>query len=119
MTDKEIIIDGVDVSECEFYCGEYCSLSNDRNECLPFAEKCTEYSDCCYKQFKYKEQECEELNRDNRYFVNQIISLETLINEQEQALDKIRQYRIAEINNEGEEENDTILSIIDEVKNGK
>lgn len=57
MTD-EIIIDGIDVSECEFYCEEYCNLSNDRNERLPFAEKCTEYSDCCYKQLKRKEQEC-------------------------------------------------------------
>lgn len=59
MTDK-IIIDGIDVSECEFYCEEYCNLSNDRNERLPFAEKCTEYSDCCYKQLKRKKQECEK-----------------------------------------------------------
>ena len=64
MTDKKII-DGIDVSECEFYCEEYCNLSNDRNERLPFAEKCTGYSDCCYKQLKHKEQECEELKKAN------------------------------------------------------
>lgn len=57
---EKIIIDGIDVSECEFYCEEYCNLSNDRNERLPFAEKCTGYSDCCYKQLKRKEQECKE-----------------------------------------------------------
>ena len=63
MTDKQIIIDDVDVSKCEFYCEEYCTLSNDRNERLPFAEKCTGYSDCCYKQLKHKEQECEKLKQ--------------------------------------------------------
>ena len=62
---EEIIIDGVDVSKCEFYCEEYCTLSNDRDERLPFAEKCTGYSDCCYKQLKRKEQECEELKKAN------------------------------------------------------
>lgn len=62
---KEMIIDGVDVSKCEFYCEEYCTLSNDRNERLPFAEKCTGYSDCCYKQLARKEQECEELKKAN------------------------------------------------------
>lgn len=68
MTDKEIrtsrdeaIIDGVNVAGCEFYLDEYCTLSNDRNERLPFAEKCSGYSDCLYKQLQRKEQECEEL----------------------------------------------------------
>ena len=64
MTDKKII-DGIAVSECKFYCEEYCNLSNDRNERLPFAEKCTGYSDCYYKQLKRKEQECEELKKAN------------------------------------------------------
>lgn len=66
MTDKEIIIDGIDVSKCEFYCEEYCNLSNDRNERLPFAEKCTGYCDCCFKQLKRKEQECEELKEKQK-----------------------------------------------------
>ena len=58
-----IIIDGVDVSGCEFYCDKYCSLSNDRNEQLPFAEICSEYSDCMFKQLARKEQECERLKQ--------------------------------------------------------
>lgn len=61
ITDKEIIIDGVNVAGCEFYCDKYCTSSNDRNERLPFAEKCSEYSDCLYKQFQRKEQELETI----------------------------------------------------------
>ena len=58
-----IIIDGVDVSGCEFYCDKYCSLSNDRNEQLPFAEICSEYSDCMFKQLARKERECQRTER--------------------------------------------------------
>lgn len=39
------------------------------------------------------------------------------IERKEQALDRIRQYRVAEINDEDEEETDTILRIIDGVQN--
>lgn len=54
MTDKKIIIDGVDVSECRNY---------DRNqfwECKPFACHCYELPNCYFKQLKRKEQECNE-----------------------------------------------------------
>lgn len=61
MTDKEIIIDGVDVSECYGYvhnakgydCGETYSKFHYRY--------CEENPNCYYKQLKLKEQECEEL----------------------------------------------------------
>ena len=91
MTDKEIIIDGIDVSECEFYCEEYCNLSNDRNERLPFAEKCTGYSDCCYKQLKRKEQECESQKQRLEYYTTKITQLLDDINKYEQALDEIEE----------------------------
>lgn len=65
---------------------------------------------------KHKEQECEELNSDNRYFVDKITLLKMLTDKYEQALNKIRQYRVAEINDEDEAENDTILTIINEIK---
>ena len=60
MTDKQIIIDGIDVSKwnyfnntdksyCEECCSEFgCAICNDRPNCY-------------YKQLKAKEQECEEL----------------------------------------------------------
>ena len=69
MTDKEqIIIDGVDVSKCEFYMhydyGKFshgCSLHKDMfglPVCCDIADCC---KDCYFKQLARKTQECEEL----------------------------------------------------------
>lgn len=70
-------------------------------------------------QLKRKEQECEELKQWKKgaenLFKAQIDNPDKIINRYKQALDEIRQYRVAEINDEDEEENDTILRIIDEV----
>ena len=63
MTDKQIIIDGVDVSGCEFltktrHCKAHISImGTDTNKC-----KC--FSNCYYKQLKRKEQECEKLKEE-------------------------------------------------------
>lgn len=62
MSDKQIIIDGVDVSGCKklmqgivpFGCME------DRKTC-----SCMNNPNCLYKQFRRKEQECEELKKAN------------------------------------------------------
>jgi len=62
---EQIIIDGVDVSGCEFYEDGFCTLSNDRNERLPFCEKCTGYSDCLYERFQRKTAECK--NNETAY----------------------------------------------------
>lgn len=53
MTDKQIMIDGVDVSGCEHY-DEVC-LGNHHYKW------CKDNDNCYYKQLKRKEQECEEL----------------------------------------------------------
>jgi predicted transcriptional regulator len=56
MTDKQIIIDDVDVSECEFYKNtnwKNC-YSRDYKESV-----CQSNHNCYYKQLKRKEQECE------------------------------------------------------------
>ena len=62
---KEIIIDGVDVSGCEHLYREIDCLAH-----IDFSECCEGYNhsygycpniDCYYKQLKRKEQECEEL----------------------------------------------------------
>ena len=59
MTDKEMIIDGVDVSGCE-HCVKMtkyrCIIQRDVYKYL-----CEENPNCYYKQLKRKEQECEEL----------------------------------------------------------
>ena len=56
MTDEKIIIDGIDVSGCE-YCLKMtkyrCTIQRDVYKCL-----CEENPNCYYKQLKHKEQEC-------------------------------------------------------------
>ena len=65
MNDKQIIIDGVDVSECEHLFRDVDCLAH-----IDFSECCEGYNprygycpniDCYYKQLKRKEQECEQL----------------------------------------------------------
>lgn len=68
MTDKQIIIDGVDVSVCEkqgetiagITCGngERIRLAN---EIITKHKLCKDNPNCVYKQLKRKERECEEL----------------------------------------------------------
>lgn len=68
MDDKQIMIDDVDVSECEFF--EECEIKIDDSECLAhsrhfyegtFYDCCDEHPDCYFKQLKIKEKECEQL----------------------------------------------------------
>lgn len=62
MTDKEIIIDGVDVSGCEYYnkddktCRE---VNGNYDTDICEFDKCENYN-CCYKQLKRKEQEVQQ-----------------------------------------------------------
>ena len=64
MTDKQIIIDGVDVSGCSYYQYNMCTATkDDYGDC---SLCCQDYdmNDCYYKQLKRKEQECEELKHE-------------------------------------------------------
>lgn len=67
MTDKQIIIDGVDVSWCKHYkhndknSGWSSCTSKDEEHIHVVNPLCCEKKDCYYKQLKRKEQEC------NRY----------------------------------------------------
>ena len=56
MTDKQIIIDGVDVAECEYF-NRFRSICHNKNLCCD----CKENPNCYYKQLKRKEQKCEAL----------------------------------------------------------
>ena len=58
MTDKQIIIDGVDVSGCPYYIDSEGSCSSHDCECI----KCI-HNVCFYKDYKAKEQECAELEK--------------------------------------------------------
>lgn len=68
MTDKEIVIDGVDVSGCLFYQSNFEEdydikikhfCSNWHNSC-----ESSNNSNCYFKQLKRKEQECDELKEE-------------------------------------------------------
>ena len=64
MTDKEIIIDGVDVSKCE-----HINICDNKIKCVILQDDVCETNpycegyNCYYKQLKRKEQECEELRK--------------------------------------------------------
>ena len=66
MIDKQIIIDGVDVSGCEWFgqidldINVICT-SNSPKKCNTY---CKDIPNCYYKQLKRKEQKCEGLKRD-------------------------------------------------------
>ena len=89
-----------------------------------FKENCTQYCENCLglqKKLEVKERELEPFKDD--YFKNldtktiaelakKSIRLTIENRKLEDALDEIKQYRIAEINDEEEEKNDTVLNII-------
>lgn len=61
MTDKQIIIDGVDVNKCSYFNStdeHYCEECSSEFGCAV----CDDRPNCYFKQLKRKEQECEELH---------------------------------------------------------
>ena len=66
MTHKQMIIDNVDVSEC----GELHINQANTIICEITGYLCEDRQNCYYKQFKRKEQECEELKRANLHIEN-------------------------------------------------
>lgn len=68
MTDKQIIIDGIDVSECIYF-----KMNNKMPMCRACnsgigSPYCEYHKDCYYKQLKRKEQECDELKAELKNF---------------------------------------------------
>ena len=70
MADKQIIIDGVDVSGCERHCSDnrnnpnmcYSEMTRTYSNCNPKEKQCNFYITSIEKQLKEKEQECEFSN---------------------------------------------------------
>lgn len=71
MTNKEIIIDGVDVTECEYLQYKGCEFAQCLIKMASFDLKC-EANNCYYKQLARKTQECKKLN-------NEIIDMNSII----------------------------------------
>ena len=66
MTDKPIIIDGVDVSECR-YLFDDTSYKRSKTSCSITLKDCRYLGDKCYfKQLKCKEQECKNLEEEKK-----------------------------------------------------
>ena len=90
MTDKQII-DGCDVSGCEwFYKNDPC-----KNTCKYFCTPCewVEIQNCMYKYAKRKEQECERLEKQNDILLGQLV-----INDGEDVTVQISQSQFEEYN---------------------
>lgn len=79
MTDKQIIIDGIDVSGCEHY-DEVC-LGNHHYKW------CKDNDNCYYKQLKRKEQECEadKMEAEEGYEINVELKAKNEILEKDKA----------------------------------
>ena len=65
MTDKQIIIDGVDVNGCKKYEHEIVRCNTTLKNMCFCGSRCTDKknADCYFKQLKRKEQECKELKQ--------------------------------------------------------
>ena len=88
MVDKQIIVDGVDVSECNFCEWKSSDIPQCRIRLASFEPTCKGYN-CHYKQLKHLEQENKELKEENRYYK---AMLKLSCNE----LDKSNKWQIAE-----------------------
>lgn len=124
MTDKEIIIDGVNVSECEYrnwqnFCCCDNSKENEGEERITGIGGCEYNPNCYFKQLKRKEQECEELKQWKKdaenLFRTQTDNADKIINRYKQALDEIEEY-INSFPDFVKEADKIILDIIKKVK---
>ena len=124
MTDKEIIIDSVDISECEFLWKERLPkkvCNNGNLDC-----DCNSNPNCYFKQLKRKEQECELLKEDRERwksnFNGKVSAIEELLQQldqlkrKEQALDEIEKYLDAQQKYFDGEDYHNLLDIINKVK---
>ena len=89
MTDKQIIIDGIDVTGCEYYCERYCKQVVDEDGCYVFL--CAEDKNCHYKKWQRKEQECEELKIYIESNEQQVKEVETLVMDNDRLINELDQ----------------------------
>ena len=100
---EEIIIDGVDVSECVSFDKlngqNICCYDDTREGKIPFANFCVENKDCYFKQHKRKEQECEKYKKGfeedfafNNELINDKLQIGLERNRYKQALEEIEKY---------------------------
>ena len=108
MTNKQIIIDGVDVSGCRNIKYEHkwwnmagheqnsenvCALSFDKNADFEEDLLCQDTPNCDYKQLKRKEQECEELKIYIESNEQQVKEVETLVMDNDRLINELDQLK--------------------------
>lgn len=90
MTDKQIMIDGADVSGCIYYQHNMCTATKDNYGDCSFYCKDYEMKDCYYKQLKRKDEENEELTADTVYLRDRVGKLEQAILRRNKQLDNLK-----------------------------
>lgn len=60
MTDKEIIVDGVNIIDCDYF---YVEQETDQVKCDNYSGYCREHKNCPFKQLARKTQECEKYRK--------------------------------------------------------
>lgn len=125
MTDKQIIIDGVDVSGCDCYCDGKCLCEyNEINRKIIRYYSCNKFPNCYYKQLKAKEQECETLASQLDFEVQKKECLEQeceelkkIINEAKNSKLDLKSFLVGEaIQNEYEQQLDQLKAENDNIK---
>ena len=94
MSDKEIIVDGVDVSGCRQYIPRYMEDYDidTLDYCRYYFKLCkdVDVKYCYFKQFKRKEKECEELKEDRERWKSNFNGKVSAIEELLQQLDQLK-----------------------------
>lgn len=105
MTDKkQIIIDGVDVSGCEYYAQGICNIP----DVIETYDSCIDKGACYFKQLQRKEKECEEVSNE---IVELNVKYETVVNLAKKNADA-NEYCLQEL----EKENQKLKQALDEIE---
>lgn len=105
MTDKKkTIIDGVDVSGCEYYDQGICNIP----DVIETYDSCIDKGACYFKQLQRKEKECEEVSNE---IVELNVKYETVVNLAKKNADA-NEYCLQEL----EKENQKLKQALDEIE---
>lgn len=89
--DKQIIIDGVDVSGCKHYKNRTCIADYCLTD-MPFGEaKCEKNPNCYYKQLQREKQDSQEARDTAIKEFNRAEKLKTLLERKEQERERLKQ----------------------------
>lgn len=103
-TNEQIMIDGVDVSGCEYYDQGICNIP----DVIETYDSCIDKGACYFKQLQRKEKECEEVSNE---IVELNVKYETVVNLAKKNADA-NEYCLQEL----EKENQKLKQALDEIE---